>query len=34
VVVFVVTMVTMPWMVHRMVNFTARLLSDFHRYLG
>jgi flagellar biosynthetic protein FliQ len=34
VVVFVVTMVTMPWMVHRLVNFTARLLSDFHRYLG
>ena len=34
VVVFVVTMVTMPWMVHRLVNFTERLLSDFHRYLG
>jgi flagellar biosynthetic protein FliQ len=34
VVVFIVTMVTMPWMVHRLVNFTARLLSDFHRYLG
>jgi flagellar biosynthetic protein FliQ len=34
VVVFVMTMVTMPWMVHRLVNFTARLLSDFHRYLG
>jgi flagellar biosynthetic protein FliQ len=34
VVVFVVTMVTMPWMVHRLVNFTERLLSNFHRYLG
>jgi flagellar biosynthetic protein FliQ len=34
VVVFVVTMITMPWMMHRLVNFTARLLSNFHRYLG
>ncbi len=32
--VFVVTMVTLPWMVHRIVGYTVRLLSDFHRYLG
>lgn len=32
--VFVVTLVTLPWMVHRIVGFTVRLLSDFHRYLG
>lgn len=34
VVVFVVAMVTMPWMIHRLVGYTARLFSDFHRYLG
>ena len=34
VVVFVVSMVTMPWMIHRLVGYTTRLLSDFHRYLG
>jgi flagellar biosynthetic protein FliQ len=34
VVVFVVTMVAMPWMVHRLVSFTLRLFTDFHRYLG
>lgn len=33
-VVFVVAMVTLPWMVHRIVGFTMRLLTDFHRYLG
>lgn len=32
--VFVVTMATLPWMVHRMVSFTVRLFTDFHRYLG
>ena len=32
--VFVVTMATLPWMVHRMVSFTIRLFTDFHRYLG
>lgn len=32
--VFVVTMVTMPWMVHRLVNYTLHLFSDFHRYIG
>lgn len=34
IVVFIVTMVTLPWMVHRMVAFTIRLFQDFHRYLG
>jgi flagellar biosynthetic protein FliQ len=34
VVVFGVTMVALPWMVHRLVNFTMRLFSDFHKYLG
>ncbi len=33
-VVFVVTMVTMPWMIHRLVGYTERLFADFHRYLG
>ena len=32
--VFLVTMATLPWMVHRMVSFTMRLFTDFHRYLG
>jgi flagellar biosynthetic protein FliQ len=34
VVVFAVAMATMPWMIHRLVGYTARLLGDFHRYLG
>ena len=34
VVAFVVTLVALPWVVHRLVNFTLRLFSDFHRYLG
>ena len=34
VVVFVVTMVTMPWMIHRLVGYTMHLFSDFHRYIG
>ncbi len=34
VVVFVVTMATLPWMVHRLVSFTVRMFTDFHRYLG
>lgn len=34
VVVFVVAMVTLPWMVHRLVGYTVRLFADFHRYLG
>ena len=32
--VFVVSMVTMPWMIHRLVGYTLRLFGDFHRYLG
>jgi flagellar biosynthetic protein FliQ len=34
VVVFVVTMVTMPWMIHRLVGYTIRMFVDLHRYLG
>lgn len=34
VVVFAVAMVTLPWMVHRLVDFTIRMFTDFHRYLG
>ncbi len=34
VVVFVVLMVTMPWTVHRLVGYTARLWTDLHRYMG
>jgi flagellar biosynthetic protein FliQ len=33
-VVFCVAMVTMPWMIHRLVGYTVRLFSDFHRFLG
>lgn len=33
-VVFVVTMVTLPWTVHRLVGYTLGLFADFHRYLG
>ena len=33
-VVFAVMMITMPWTVHRLVGYTARLWTDFHRYLG
>ena len=33
-VVFVVTLVTMPWLVGRLVTYTLDLWSDFHRYLG
>jgi flagellar biosynthetic protein FliQ len=32
-VVFVVTLVTMPWLVGRLVTYTVTLWSDFHRYL-
>ena len=32
--VFVVAMVTMPWMIHHLVSYTLRLFSDFHQYLG
>lgn len=34
IVVFVVTMVTLPWTVHRLVTFTLHMLQGFHRYLG
>ncbi len=34
VVVFLVTMATMPWTIHRLVGYTLRLFSDFHRFLG
>ncbi len=34
VVVFVVTMLALPWMVHRLMTYTLRLFSDFHRFLG
>jgi flagellar biosynthesis protein FliQ len=33
-VVFVVTIVTMPWLVGRLVTYTVSLWTDFHRYLG
>ena len=32
--VFVVCMVTLPWMIHRLVAYTLGLFADFHRYLG
>ena len=34
VVVFVVTVAILPWMIHRLVSFTVRMFTDFHRYLG
>jgi flagellar biosynthesis protein FliQ len=33
-VVFVVTLVVLPWMVHRLVGFTVHLFTGFHKYLG
>jgi flagellar biosynthetic protein FliQ len=33
-VVFVVTVISMPWLVRRLVTYTVALWSDFHRYLG
>jgi flagellar biosynthetic protein FliQ len=33
-VVFVVTMAALPWMVHRLVSFTVRMFTGFHKYLG
>lgn len=33
-VVFVVIMVALPWIVHRLVNFTLQLFNEFHKYLG
>jgi flagellar biosynthetic protein FliQ len=34
VVVFIVTMAALPWMVHRLTNFTLRMLTGLHKYLG
>ena len=34
VVVFCITVATMPWFVHRLVGYTIALWSDMHRYLG
>jgi flagellar biosynthetic protein FliQ len=34
VVVFAVTMMILPWMVHRLVSFTLHMLTGFHKYLG
>ncbi|NYF80351.1 flagellar biosynthetic protein FliQ [Granulicella arctica] len=34
VVVSGVVMVTLPWVIHRLVSFTLHLLTDLHRYLG
>ena len=33
-VVFIVAMASMPWMIHRLTNYTLHLFSDFHRFLG
>lgn len=33
-VVAVAALVTLPWFLGRMVGYTERLWSDFHRYLG
>lgn len=32
--VVLVIMAGMPWYIHRLVDYTVRLFSDFHRYLG
>lgn len=33
-VVFAIAMATMPWTVHRLVNFTVHLWTGLQRYLG
>jgi flagellar biosynthetic protein FliQ len=33
-VVFAMAMVTMPWTVHRLVNFTVHMWTGLQRYLG
>lgn len=33
-VVFAVLMVTMPWSLHRLINFTVHMWTGLHRYLG
>ena len=34
IVVFVVTFLTMPWMIGRLISYTVHLWSNFHLYLG
>jgi flagellar biosynthesis protein FliQ len=34
VVVFVVTVATLPWMVRRLVGFTMHMFTGFHKYLS
>jgi flagellar biosynthetic protein FliQ len=34
IVVFVITVVMMPWFIRRLATYTTALWSDFHRYLG
>lgn len=34
IVVSAVAVAILPWGVHRLVGFTVRLFTDFHRYLG
>jgi flagellar biosynthetic protein FliQ len=34
IVVSVIAVMILPWSVHRLVAFTLRLFTDFHRYLG
>jgi flagellar biosynthetic protein FliQ len=33
-VVFCAAMTVMPWTFHRLIAFTTRLWTDFHRYMG
>lgn len=33
-VVFAITVITMPWLVRRLMAYTIGLWTDFHRYLG
>lgn len=34
VVVFLISMITLPWMVHQLTGYTLRLFADFHRFLA
>ncbi len=34
VVVFIVTLLALPWMLHRLTSYTEHLWTGFHRYLG
>ncbi len=31
---FIVTMITLPWMIHHLIKFTESLFRDFNKYLG